>query len=106
MSDLDLRAKAFDAADGDLASAKDIYAFLSGADTAVVADAAIPAEGLDTEDSFSTVSAVFFRNVYNNRNGDGGTHWGKPYKTQRGAEKNRNNDAYVRTAQFVEQAVI
>lgn len=64
----------------------------------------------DTETA-ATVEAVaaqpevkrveFWRVEYKNRRNDG-THWGKPYKTGKGAGKNSMNSAFLRAVRFVE----
>lgn len=43
----------------------------------------------------------FWRVEYTNRKSEG-THWGRVYKTEKGANKNSKNPAFLRAVRFVE----
>ena len=52
---------------------------------------------LDNNDNPKVVS--FYRVEYRNRS-DSGTHWGRVYKTEKGALKNRYNNRFIRAVKF------
>lgn len=77
----------------------------------VIAAAKKLAAFLNEDDVSSTIDEVaaepevkrveFWRVEYTNRK-SAGTHWGKPYKTEKGANKNTKNPAFLRAVRFVE----